>query len=589
MKTLRRIGGLVRPYRGRVATALLLTTLVCLLNLPTPYLVQALVDGAPTAGAGVIAGYGLALLAVFAAQAAAGYAAARVTGGVGLGVVRDLRHGLYDRLQRVGLAYYDRTPAGAILSRLMDDVAAVQGLITTQSLSALTDLGTAAVAAAWLLAQSRTLFLAVVAFLPVHVLVFRAYTRRIRAGTAAVRVELDGIFGRLKEKIDGALVVRACAREDAEVRGFAAQIGAAHRSRLTVGRWTAAFSILSGAAGGVGAAAVFAAGAWEAAHGRLTPGGVVSASALAALLFGPVGRLSDLAAVFEQAAAGLDRLGDVLDLAPDAPEPADPLPVGRPRGRVEFDRVGFGYRPGRPVLWDVRLRVEPGLKVALVGPTGCGKSTLLQLLLRFYDPTWGEIRLDGAPLRRLRPADLRRHIGVVPQEPVVFRASLADNIRYGCPDADAAQVEAAARAARVCDFVARLPGGYSALVGEGGCKLSQGERQRVAVARAFCKDPALVVMDEATSSLDAANETLVQAALADLLRGRTAFVIAHRLATVVDADLIVVMEGGLVVQKGRHEELIEDKEGLYYQLYRRQSGGEPPPRRPARRPERTAA
>ena len=503
--------------------------------------------------------------------------------------MRDLRHGLYDRLQRVGLAYYDRTPAGAILSRLMDDVAAVQGLITTQSLSALTDLGTAAVAAAWLLAQSRTLFLAVVAFLPVHVLVFRAYTRRIRAGTAAVRVELDGIFGRLKEKIDGALVVRACAREDAEVRGFAAQIGAAHRSRLTVGRWTAAFSILSGAAGGVGAAAVFAAGAWEAAHGRLTPGGVVSASALAALLFGPVGRLSDLAAVFEQAAAGLDRLGDVLDLAPDAPEPADPLPVGRPRGRVEFDRVGFGYRPGRPVLWDVRLRVEPGLKVALVGPTGCGKSTLLQLLLRFYDPTWGEIRLDGArcagcgrPTCAGTSASCRRsRSSSAPAWPTTSAMAAPT------PTPPRSRPPPAPR--RVCDFVARLPGGYSALVGEGGCKLSQGERQRVAVARAFCKDPALVVMDEATSSLDAANETLVQAALADLLRGRTAFVIAHRLATVVDADLIVVMEGGLVVQKGRHEELIEDKEGLYYQLYRRQSGGEPPPRRPARRPERTAA
>jgi ATP-binding cassette, subfamily B, bacterial MsbA len=239
---------------------------------------------------------------------------------------------------------------------------------------------------------------------------------------------------------------------------------------------------------------------------------------------------------------------------------------------VEFDRVTFAYQPGRPVLHDIRLRVEPGMRVALVGPTGCGKSTLLNLLMRFYDSTWGEIRLDDTPIRQFALADLRRQIGVVPQDTVIFRQTLADNIRYGVPDADDRQVEKAARSALVHDFALSLPQGYATIVGEGGHRLSQGERQRVAIARALCKDPALVVLDEATSALDTASEAVIQHALGNLLRGRTSFLIAHRLATVFDADLIVVLSGGRITQVGTHADLLADREGLYRALCARQFG-----------------
>ena len=241
-------------------------------------------------------------------------------------------------------------------------------------------------------------------------------------------------------------------------------------------------------------------------------------------------------------------------------------------GDVEFDRVGFSYRAGEPVVWDVRLKVKPGMKIALVGPTGCGKSTLVNLLMRFYDPTWGEIRLDGVPIHRIPTRELRRQIGVVLQDPVVFRLSLADNVRYGAVEATDQMVEDAARAALVHGFASALPDGYATIVGEGGHKLSQGERQRLAIARALCKDPALVILDEATSSLDTASEALIQAALANLLRGRTAFIIAHRLSTIVDADLIVVMDGGLIVQMGTHAQLLADRDGLYRRLCARQFG-----------------
>lgn len=564
---------------------MLLTVSACLLNAPIPPLVRILVDEALPVGAVVVAAYAVALLAVYAVQAAVSLAATGVTGEIGVAVVRDLRHRLYARLQRLSLSYYDRTPPGAIISRLMDDVTAVQGVITTQTLTVLADLGTAVVLGVWLLVQSPRLFLVVLAILPGYYFLFRRYTRPLREGSTTVRGQLDGIFARLKEKLDGMLVVKAHGREQDETIGFAAQIGEAHRPRLRVGLLGAALSNLSTAAAGVGASLVFAAGAWEAAHGRMTPGAVLSATTLAALLFAPMSRLADLAATFQQAAASMDRLGDILDREPDVLDPAEPISLPQALGRVEFDRVGFGYQTDQPVVWDVRLRVEPGMKVALVGPTGCGKSTLLHLLQRFYDPQWGEIRLDGIPLPRLPLNDLRRQIGIVPQEPVVFQASLADNIRYGCPDADAARIEAAARAARVHEFAERLPNGYATLVGEGGYKLSQGERQRIAIARVFCKDPALVILDEATSSLDPKSEVAVQAALTELFRNRTAFVVAHRLGTVVDADLLVVLEGGLIVQCGTHAELMSDFDGLYYRLFSRQFGGialahDLPPRKP---------
>ncbi len=343
-------------------------------------------------------------------------------------------------------------------------------------------------------------------------------------------------------------------------------------------RLGAAFSNLSVLIGGVGTALVFAVGAAEVLQGRMTPGGVVATAALAGMVFGPVARLADLAYVFEQTAASVDRLGEILDLEPDVLEPAPgavkalPGPGGRARGAVVFDRVGFGYRPGEPVVWDIRLNVEPGMKVALVGPTGCGKSTLVNLLMRFYDPTWGEVRLDGVPIRDLPTRALRDQIGVVLQDPVVLGMSLADNIRYGAPEADDDRVEAAARAALVHEYAEALPEGYATSVGEGGYKLSQGERQRLAIARALCKQPALVVLDEATSSLDTPSEALIQAALANLLRGRTAFIIAHRLSTIVDADLIVVMDGGLIVQMGTHPQLLADPDGLYRRLCARQFG-----------------
>jgi ABC-type multidrug transport system fused ATPase/permease subunit len=587
VKTLGRIWAWLAPYRALMALALMLTTMAALCNLPVPLLVQELIDRVVTRGRwGALPFYAAGLLAVFTLQAGLALANGLLIGRIGQGVVRNLRHLLYERLQQLSLAYYDRTPSGAILSRLMDDVGAIQVFVTGQTFTILTDLGTTLAITALLLLRDWRLALVVLSVAPLFAVNFRYFMTRIRSTSMQIREKMDLIFGNLKAKLDGTIVIKAHAREREEIADFARQLDDAHVLRVREIDLGAAFANLSGGIGGVGTALVFAVGAYEVLQGRLTAGQVVSTAALAGMVFGPVARLADLAYVFEQTAASVDRLGEILDLDPDVPEPkADqvrslPGPGGRARGRVEFDRVGFGYLPGQPVVWDVRLRVEPGMKVALAGPTGCGKSTLVNLLMRFYDPTWGEIRLDGVPLRRLPTRTLRRQFGIVLQEPVVFRLSLADNIRYGAPDATDEQVEAAARAALVHGFAEALPEGYDTMVGEGGFKLSQGERQRLAIARALCTDPALVVLDEATSSLDTAGEALIQAALANLLRDRTAFIIAHRLSTIVDADLIVVMDGGLVVQAGTHAELLAREDGLYRRLCARQFGetalAEPP-------------
>jgi ABC-type multidrug transport system fused ATPase/permease subunit len=579
VNTLRRIGGWLNPYRGQIAAALLLTGLACLFNLPVPLLVQALIDRVVTQNRWhALPLYAVLLLGVFAVQAILVLGNGLLIGRIGQGVVRDLRHKLYERLQQLSLAYYDKTPSGAIIARVMDDVGAISVFVTSQTFTILTDLGTTAAVASLLLWRNWRLAVAVLVVAPLFALNFRYFMQRIRATNTVIRDKMDLIFGNLKAKLDGTIVIKAHAHEQAEIAEFAAQLDDAHVPRVLESRLGAAFSNISIAIGGVGTALVFAAGAWKVLQGRLTPGGAVSTAAMAAMVFGPIARLADLAYVFEQTAASVDRLGEILDLKPDVtePEPSEiimlPGPGGRASGFVEFDRVGFGYRHREPVVWDIRLQVQPGQKIALVGPTGCGKSTIVNLLLRFYDPTWGEIRLDGVPIHRIPTRILRRQIGVVLQDPVVFRLSLADNIRYGANGASQEAVEAAARAALVHDFAVALPDGYATLVGEGGQKLSQGERQRLAIARTLCKDPALVVLDEATSSLDTVSEAQIQHALGNLLRGRTAFIIAHRLSTIVDADLIVVMDGGLIVQMGTHAQLVANPDGLYRRLCIRQFG-----------------
>ena len=549
------------------------TTLGVLVNMQGPLIVQGLVDDvvAPQRWDRLPL-FASAFAAVLMAQALIGFANTLVVGHVGQRLVREMRHQLYERLQELSLSFYDKTPTGAIISRMMDDIGAIQTFITGQTFTILTDLGTTLAISLLLVSRNWRLALMVLLFVPLYGLNFRFFMKQIRATNQVIREKMDILFGHLKEKLDGVMVVKAHAREAAEVSGFVLELEDAHGPRVQEVRLRTAFSNLSAAISGQGTASIFGAGAFEVIQGRMTPGEVISTAALAAMLFGPIARLADLAYVFEQASASVDRLGEILDLKPDVAEPENPLQIDDIQGQVEFDQVGFSYQSGPKVLSQFSLNIAAGQKLALVGPTGCGKTTIISLLMRFYDATEGQIRLDGFPIKELSSAFLRQRIGIVPQEPVVFRGTISDNIRYGRPQATQEEVEAAAHAALVHDFTMELNDGYETIVGEGGHKLSQGQRQRLAIARAICMNPRLVILDEATSSLDTQSEALIQKALRNLLSGRTSIIIAHRLSTVVDCDQIVVLEQGQILQQGSHRELITDQAGKYYQLCQKQFG-----------------
>jgi len=489
-------------------------------------------------------------------------------GRLSLRVTQDLRQDLYARLHRMPIAWFDRTPTGAVITRLMDDVALVQGMASGQTLVALLDVATAIGAAVWIVSHGWRLSALLTVLAMVYVTIFRRFLPKIRTQTLEVREQLDRIFSGLKQKIDGVQIVRTHRGEAAEIAEFTNQFTELHLPRVRANRYRVAFSNLCSGVGAVGAALVFAVGAFEVTAGRLSVGELIVASSLAGLLFTPMARLSELAAVYQQASASYCRLRELFEMV-DVPSNEDSAATRQPEaieGRVEFKNVSFQYSADRPLLQDIALQIEPQTKTAIVGPTGSGKSTLMNLLLRFYEPTSGQICVDGRPLADMSTADLRRHIGVVPQEAVVFRGTLAQNIRYGTPEATDAEVAAAARSAFLEGLAAKLPQGYQTLVGEGGHPLSQGEQQRIAIARLICKNPSIIVLDEATSSLDHESEAAVQAALAQLMVRRTSFVIAHRLSTILDADRILVLDQGRIIQQGTHTDLLK-QDGLYRRLF----------------------
>jgi ABC-type multidrug transport system fused ATPase/permease subunit len=562
------------PYRFRLTAATALAIAACSLALVGPLLIQRLLTGAGR-------GHNLTSLIVPACLLAIAVILHAILsstnswllGSIALEIGRKLRLTLYSRLHQMPVAWFDRTPGGAIISRLMDDVAVIQGIASSQTLVTLIDLGIAFGAAMWLCTRSWKLALVIILIVPLYAVIFRFFTRRIRAGSFDIRRQLDQLFGGLKQKIDGIHVIRATAAEAAEISQFTRQIGQLHVPRLQVNGLGISFSNLCAGLGGIGASLLFAIGAAEVSSGQLTVGELIAACVLCGLLFAPIARFSDLAAQYHQAFASFTRLGELLnqpidgDLLESSAFSTQITAPARLAGAISFRHVSFAYVPGQPVLKDFSLHIKAGSKVALVGRTGSGKTTVMNLLLRFYEPSTGCVFIDDQPLCEYSNSSLRQHIGVVSQEPVIFRGTLADNIHYGTPAASSQQITAAAEAALIHDFALSLPEKYKTFVGEGGHPLSQGQRQLIALARLFCKDPSIILLDEATSSLDRTSETLVQQALDRLLAGRTTLIIAHRLATVQAADAIVVMDDGQIVETESHANLLAAENGVYRRLH----------------------
>jgi ABC-type multidrug transport system fused ATPase/permease subunit len=569
-RTARRVAMLARlaaPYRLRTALALGSLLAATLTALAPPYLAKLAVDSVERGR-----DYGelmlVVVLFVVAGLASLGTSAAQTyfTGWTGERILADLRNRLFRHLQRLSLGFYERNRAGVIISRLTNDVDALDKLVTdgvtTLVQNTLILVGSAII----LFFLDWRLALATVAVLPlmaVATALFRIFSSR---AYRAVRERLGLVTAKLAEDIAGMRVVQAFTREAANERHFRAvnahYRAANHETVVTNGLYFPFVDFLSTAA----TAIVLGYGGYRYFDGSITIGTLLAFMLYLSNFFDPIQQLSQLYNTFLAAIAALDKIMDVLDERPEVLDHTHARELPPVAGHVRFEGVRFGYGSGPDVVHGIDLDVDAGTTVALVGHTGAGKSTLAKLLARFYDPRAGRITIDGVDLRDVTQESLRRQLGVVPQEGFLFAGTVRENIAFGRPDAEPHDVVAAAQTVGAHEFILRLPEGYETQLGERGTRLSLGQRQLVAFARALLADPRILILDEATSSVDIGTERRIERALRRLLADRTAFIIAHRLSTIRDADLIVVLEHGRIIEQGSHAELIA-RRGLYTALY----------------------
>ena len=557
---------LARPYKWRTALAVLSLLGATAVALAPPYLVGRTVDEVRHGQTSRLGWFVIAFVAAGAFGILFTYAQTYFTGWTGERMLADLRGQLFRHLQRLSLGFYERNRAGVIISRLTNDVEALDQLVTdgVSSLvqNTLTLVGTAVI----LFVLDWRLALATMAVMPAMAVATAWFRKRSGRAYRAVRETLGAVTATLAEDIAGMRVLQSFTRERAARENFR-EVSDAYRisNMQTVvlsGLYFPFVDFLSSAA----TAVVLGYGGWLAFHGEVSIGVLVAFLGYLSNFFDPVQQLSQLYNTFLSAVAALDKITDLLDEVPEVEDAPHALALDRIAGHVAFEEVRFAYGRGPEVLHGIDLDVPAGTTVALVGHTGAGKSTIAKLLARFYDPSGGRITIDGTDLRNVAQISLRRQLGIVPQEGFLFAGTVAQNIAFGRPEASRDEIVAAAGAVGADDFIDGLENGYETQLGERGSRLSLGQRQLVAFARALLADPRILILDEATSSVDIGTERKIERALRRLLHGRTAFIIAHRLSTIRDADLIVVLEHGQVVEQGTHDELLVAR-GLYTSLY----------------------
>jgi ATP-binding cassette subfamily B protein len=569
----RRIGRLFAPYWTAQLTVLACIVSASLLGLVPGFVTARIIDSAIPHGSlhELAIDVGLILAAALSA-AVIGVVQGYLNSVVGEGIMRDLRTQLVAHLHTMPLSFFTGTKTGEIMNRVSNDVDNVDNVVTGTLTSIVTNgviiISTLVAMFVW---NWRLALLSVI-IVPLMVLPLGPVGRRMYDIRKKTREKRDLIESITQEtlSISGITLIKSFAREayerarfyDAGTRLMRLEIDLA-----MVGRWFIA-SVTAMVV--VGPALVWFGGGWYAIAGGLKVGVIVAfVSFIQGRLYGPAATLAGIQVQVVSALAVFERIFDYLDMQPERYHPIDAVPARSIRGEIDFENVVFGYDPSRTVLDGVSFQVAAGQAAAFVGPSGGGKTTITQLVPRFYEPVSGRVCVDGDDVRTIDLETLRRDIGVVMQETYLFHDTIAANLRYGKPDATQAELEAAARAASIADFIASLPQGYDTVVGERGHKLSGGERQRLAIARVLLKDPRILILDEATSSLDSENEAAIQAALLTAMRGRTSLVIAHRLSTVLAADVIFVVDAGRIVETGRHAELLA-RGGLYARLYRTQ-------------------
>jgi ATP-binding cassette subfamily B protein len=572
--TLRRLWGYLRHQGWTLASVLLLVLCGAGLDLLSPYMLGLAIDryilknDLPG-----LARLGALMIGLFLTGAFVNWVQVYLMAAVAQRTVRDLRNDLFAHFQRLPLRYVDQRTHGELMSRLTNDVENVSAVLNesvTQFVASLISI--VGVATVMFLINVRLAVVSLIT-LPVMAYISQWIAKRTRRGFRDQQEYLGNLNGLIEETITGQRVVKAYGREATVIAEFEATNGKLRRAATRAQIFAGLMGPMSNFVGNLGFAIVAGAGGWMAVMGLATVGTIASFVNYARQFSMPINQIANLYNTIQSALAGAERVFAVIDETPELADAPDAMPLKQPRGEVIFENVSFGYQPDVPVLKNVSLHAQSGQTIALVGPTGAGKTTIVNLLSRFYEIDSGRIIIDGQEIGHYQKDDLRRTLGIVLQDTFLFSGTVMENIRYGRLDASDDDVRAAARLANADQFIHRLPHGYETQLSERASNLSQGQRQLLAIARAILADPGILILDEATSSVDTRTEQHIQEAMLRLMQGRTAFVIAHRLSTIRQADQIVVIDHGEIIERGKHQELLAAK-GFYWNMYTSQFKGQ---------------
>jgi len=571
MQNLVRFAHEIRGYSRLLLVIALLTLVNSALSLPPPLILRYLTDNLQQHKHVNLPGVFLVVVGLAVGSAFFGYWLTYSITLLGQKFKYEMRRKLYAHMQTLSLGFFEKSLTGKLMSNITNDVASLDQLIGGGFVNVLNDSVTLIGAMVIIFCINWHLALVALIVYPIYILNYLTFIGRIKFTSNEVREQREGIYGDLQEKLAGVQIVKSYAKERYEVRQFVGETRSllglnVRMTMLSTALWTIAEFIGSG----IGTGLLLWYGGRLVIEGRLTPGGLMAFYGfMGGYLYAPTVRLIQLNDQIARTATALGRIFQTLDTKPIVNDRPSAIALPTVQGDVRYEDVWFEYEPGQPVIKGVNLDVKAGQMIAFVGQSGSGKTTMVNLLQRHYDVTTGRLTIDGHDLRDVQLKSVRQQVGVVIQETVLFNTTIRENIRYGKLEATDAQVEEAARAANIAHVIDALPRGYDTRLGEQGIKLSGGEKQRIAIARAILSDPRILILDEATSSLDSETESLIQEALDRLMTGRTSFVVAHRLSTIVKADKIVVMSKGIIQEMGSHEELLA-LDGTYASLYNQQ-------------------